>query len=69
MIKPEDIKTLASDGVGKFNVCTCLRKRFGNTVREKLMDDPDLFDRLTIMKQVIPEVSDEAEQMIRLLGQ
>ena len=68
-IKPNDIQQLAENGVGKFNVGTCLRRRFGNAVRNKLAADPQLFDRLTIMKQVIPEVSEEAENMIRLLRQ
>jgi fructose-bisphosphate aldolase class II len=68
-IRPEDIQTLARNGVSKFNIGTNLRQRFGKTAREKLVQDPDLFDRLTLMKQIIPEVSDEAEKMIRLLGQ
>ncbi len=68
-IKPEDIKRLASNGVSKFNVGTTLRKRFGNALRQTLAADPDVFDRLTIVKKVIPEMTDEAERMITLLGQ
>jgi len=55
--------------VCKFNIGTCLRQRFGHTLRKTLDDNPSLFDRLTIMKTIIPEVSDEADKMIRLLGQ
>lgn len=68
-IKPDDIQSLSKTGVGKFNIGTCLRKRFGKTARAALEANPDLYDRLTLMKQIIPEVSDEAEKMIRLLGQ
>ncbi len=68
-IQPDDVQTLAKNGVGKFNVGTNLRKRFGKAARDSLMADPDLFDRLTLMKKIIPEMSEEAESTIRLLGQ
>ena len=68
-IKPEDIRILAARNVCKFNIGPCLRQRFGSALRNTLSSDEKLFDRLTIMKQVIPELSDEASQMIELLGQ
>jgi fructose-bisphosphate aldolase class II len=68
-IKPEDIRSLAARNVCKFNIGTCLRQRFGSALRNTLSADEKLFDRLTIMKQVMPELSDEASQMIELLGQ
>ena len=68
-IKPEDIRSLARRNVCKFNIGTCLRQRFGNALRDTLASDVNLFDRLTIMKKVMPEISDEASQMIELLGQ
>ncbi len=68
-IKPADIRRLAASRVCKFNIGTCLRQRFGHALRQTLNSDPNLFDRLSIMKQVIPEVSDEASKMIQLLGQ
>ncbi len=68
-IQPNDVQTLAKNGVAKFNVGTNLRKRFGKAARDSLMADPDLFDRLTLMKKIIPEMSEEAESTIRLLGQ
>ena len=68
-IKPEDIQRLARRGVCKFNIGTCLRQRFGSALRHTLASDDKLFDRLTIMQKVIPELSDEASQMIELLGQ
>jgi len=68
-IKAEDIRSLARRNVCKFNIGTCLRQRFGSALRHTLSSDEKLFDRLTIMKKVMPEISDEASQMIELLGQ
>ena len=68
-VKTHDIQILAKGNVCKFNIGTCLRRRFGHTLRKTLDDNPSLFDRLTIMKTIIPEVTDEADKMIRLLGQ
>jgi fructose-bisphosphate aldolase class II len=68
-IKAEDIRSLARRNVCKFNIGTCLRQRFGSALRHTLSSDEKLFDRLTIMKKVMPELSDEASQMIELLGQ
>lgn len=68
-IKPEDIRHLARRNVCKFNIGTCLRQRFGSALRATLASDEKLFDRLTIMQKVMPELSDEASQMIELLGQ
>jgi fructose-bisphosphate aldolase class II len=48
---------------------TCLQQRFGQSLRHTLAVDPNLFDRLTIMNSIIPEVSHEAGKMIKLLGQ
>jgi fructose-bisphosphate aldolase class II len=68
-VKTTDIKKLAQGNVCKFNIGTCLRQRFGKSLRNTLAADPHLFDRLTIMKSIIPEVSHEADKMIALLGQ
>jgi fructose-bisphosphate aldolase class II len=68
-IKASDIQKLAQQNVCKFNIGTCLRQRFGTSLRDTLETDPNLFDRLTIMKTIIPEVSQEADKMIGLLGQ
>lgn len=68
-IKPDEVKRLAKEGICKFNIGTCLRQRFGYSLRKTLENDPSVFDRLEIMKKVIPEVRDEADKMIALLGQ
>ena len=68
-VKHEDIQKLAKSNVCKFNIGTVLRQRFGQTIRAELAADPALFDRLTLMRKVIPEVQAEAEHMIQMLGQ
>ncbi len=68
-IKPADISALSKRNVCKFNIGTCLRQRFGGSLRQVLSDDQNIFDRLAIMKKIMPEMSDEAYKMIKLLGQ
>ena len=68
-IKPDEVQRLAKEGICKFNIGTCLRQRFGQGLRDTLDNDPLVFDRLEIMRKVIPEVRDEADKMIALLGQ
>ena len=68
-LEDKDIQMLALRQVAKFNVGTILRKSFGNSLRSTLESNPDLFDRITIMQQVIPNMSSTASKIIRLLGQ
>ncbi|NKB76286.1 MAG: hypothetical protein GKR96_04405 [Gammaproteobacteria bacterium] len=68
-IKHDDIRALSKRSVCKFNIGTCLRQRFGSGLRSALSEDENLFDRLSIMKKIIPELTDEATKMIELLGQ
>ena len=65
----KDIKILSKRHVTKFNVGTVLRKSFGSSLRTTLNSNPELFDRITIMKQVIPDLKDTATKVIDLLGQ
>ena len=39
-VKTHDIQTLAKGNVCKFNIGTCLRQRFGHTLRKTLDDNP-----------------------------
>ena len=68
-LEDKDIQMLALRQVAKFNVGTILRKSFGNSLRTTLESDPDLFDRITIMQKVIPDLRATATQVIHLLGQ
>jgi fructose-bisphosphate aldolase class II len=68
-LEDKDIQMLSLRQVAKFNVGTILRKSFGNSLRTTLESDPDLFDRITIMQKVIPDLRATATQVIHLLGQ
>jgi fructose-bisphosphate aldolase class II len=68
-LENKDIQMMASRQVAKFNVGTILRKKFGTSLRAALESNPDLFDRITIMHQVIPDMCSTARKIIRLLGQ
>jgi len=68
-LEDKDIQMLSLRQVAKFNVGTVLRKSFGNSLRSTLESDPELFDRITMMKKVIPELRATATKVISLLGQ
>ena len=68
-LEDKDIQMLSLRQVAKFNVGTVLRKSFGNSLRSTLESDPELFDRITMMKKVIPELRATAVKVISLLGQ
>jgi fructose-bisphosphate aldolase class II len=68
-LEDKDIQMLSLRQVTKFNVGTVLRKSFGNSLRSTLESDPELFDRITMMKKVIPELRATAAKVIGLLGQ
>ena len=68
-LEDKDIQMLSLRQVAKFNVGTVLRKSFGNSLRSTLESDPELFDRIAIMKNVIPDLKATASKVISLLGQ
>ena len=68
-IKDSDIKMLSKRHITKFNVGTVLRKSFGDSLRLTLESDSNLFDRIAIMKKVIPDLQVTASRVIKLLGQ
>ncbi len=68
-LEDKDIKMLSKRHVTKFNVGTVLRKRFGSSLRATLESNPELFDRITIMQKVIPDLKETATKIIDLLGQ
>jgi fructose-bisphosphate aldolase, class II len=64
-----DIARLArTRRIAKFNIATVLRQAFGRGLRETLARNPERFDRVEIMGDVMPVMSREASRMIRLLG-
>ena len=66
-IKETDIQRLARESICKFNIGTKLRQVFGQSLRHTLAANPQMFDRLQIMKNIIPALKDEAGRHIKLL--
>lgn len=67
-IRQQDIARLVRTRIAKFNIGTVLRQAFGRALRQALGSNPERFDRLEIMDDVMPTVCGEAQRMIRLLG-
>lgn len=67
-ITEADLLRLKSTRVAKFNIATAMRQVFGRSLRQVLADQPELFDRLTMMKPVGQALESEAERWLRLLG-
>ncbi len=63
-----DIRRLLSTGVAKFNIGTRLRTAFGKRLQNELRDNPAQFDRLQIMKSVIPAIKDAALNILSISG-
>jgi fructose-bisphosphate aldolase class II len=63
-----DIRRLLSTGVAKFNIGTRLRMAFGKRLRETLNEDMGQFDRLRIMKSVIPAMRESAVDSLIIAG-
>lgn len=66
-IKEADIQKLASTSISKFNIGTKLRQVFGQSLRSTLAENPAMFDRLQIMKKIMPNLQAEACRHIELL--
>ncbi len=58
-------RRLASKGlVSKFNIGTELRQVFGSALRKTLDEDPNIFDRLTILKTLQAPLCDATRHII-----
>lgn len=66
-IDESDIQKLASTSISKFNIGTKLRQVFAQSLRNTLADNPDMFDRLQIVKEIMPNLQAEACRHIELL--
>ena len=63
---PHEVRRrLARKGlVSKFNIGTELRQVFGSTLRNTLLEDPDIFDRLSILKTLQAPLCDATRNII-----
>lgn len=63
-----DLRRLKTTRVAKFNIGTSLRMAFTGSLRKALADNPDSFDRLTLMLPVMRAAQAEAHRCLALLG-
>ena len=64
-IAPHIRRDLATNSrVAKFNIGTELRQAFGRALRGAVADNPDTFDRITLLKATIPEIRGETERVL-----
>ena len=66
-ITESDIIKLKQKRVAKFNIGTSLRMVIGQTLRQKMAEQPEQFDRRHFMSQVFPLAQQEAVRLISLL--
>ncbi len=67
---PAEMRThLAKNSkICKFNIGTELRMAFGQALRQAMIDDPDQFDRISILKEVEDPICAAARDVIRAFG-
>lgn len=63
-ITPEDMQRLKKERVGKMNLGTNLRKKFGDTLRQEFADRPEEFDRQKLMQKSIVAVEEAAYEIL-----
>ncbi|MFK7825243.1 MAG: class II fructose-bisphosphate aldolase [Oligoflexales bacterium] len=67
-IQDEDLKNLSVSQVAKFNIGTCLRQAFGETLRKAMNEHPEKFDRLYFYKKAMLACESVVEEKMRLLS-
>ena len=67
-ITDSDIRKLLPTGVAKFNIGTRLRMAFGKRLQNEFDNDPGQFDRLQLMKKVIPAIRNAAVESLIVTG-
>ncbi|WP_420333851.1 class II fructose-bisphosphate aldolase [Roseibium sp.] len=67
-IPPEVRQRLARETrVCKFNLGTELRQTFGRALRQTLVDQPAVFDRLAILKSTMPAMRDSVSDILKTI--
>ena len=54
--------------ISKFNIGTQLRMAFGQALRSSVMENPDAFDRVELLKPTEPAVTQAAREAIKSMG-
>lgn len=63
-IGDEDIEKLKKSRVAKVNIGTALRQVFGQSLRREVLSSPEVFDRITLLKNPMKLYEEKAYEMI-----
>lgn len=67
-IPDEQVVKIRSYGVGKMNLGTSVRQAFGYAMRDYCKENPEVFDRIQLMKMPMQSMRHVIEEKYRLLG-
>ena len=67
-IREADLKKLPQYGVAKYNAGTILRQAYGNTLRQVLQQDNEIFDKLKLNHQPLEAVYRAAKELIEKIS-
>lgn len=63
----EDLSSLVGTKVGKINIGTSLRRAFGESLREQILDNPEMYDRLDLFKDPVLQVEEAAYNIMKIV--
>jgi fructose-bisphosphate aldolase class II len=64
----DDLRRLTTHRVGKINIGTAIRMAFGKTLREEILQHPDVFDRIRLFQKPMQAVQESAVNKLKILG-
>jgi fructose-bisphosphate aldolase class II len=67
-IPDDQVDKMKAYGIGKMNIGTAVRMAFGNTLREFAQENPDVFDRIQLVKRPMEEMRKVIEEKYKRLG-
>jgi fructose-bisphosphate aldolase class II len=67
-ITDADTKKMMKTSIAKANIGTALRMAFGKTLRDEVIKNPDVFDRVALLNKPIEIVKQTAKKKMQILG-
>lgn len=67
-VPDNELPRLVTYRVGKVNIGTALRMAFGHSLRQEIIDNPDMFDRIQLFQKPMEAVKATAIQKFQHLG-
>jgi len=67
-VPDEDLKRIVKTNFGKVNIGTAIRMAFGQSMRQQMEANPDVYDRIELFPKSMEAVKQEAIKKMRLLN-